>query len=322
MADVLLSTVLVLAVVAAVGLARSGLRHWWAEHAGRVYELPVDRRGTVLRAAAAGGAAVLAIVVAVPLLSGPGPFGAGPGRPSAVVAPRTSPSSPTSHPVPRPAPSAPSPTPTQPAPRTLSHPAGGTLQQFADGTRVWLPPQYAYRRAATLAFPVVIAHLPADEPDLYTGFTTQAASGKADPFLLVMPPACTERTDPAALLATIGRRYRILTGRDALAVIGVGDRAACAVRTAYAHPDRYAAVVGVSGAYQGVTMPAAAGRAPLLMISAAGETGPRASALRLRTTLHAPKDEVRIVDRIVRRRVLFATVAGYLTEKLRGPNHP
>ncbi|MDX3357588.1 hypothetical protein PV703_30650, partial [Streptomyces sp. ME01-24h] len=46
---VVLYALLTAAGAVAVALARSALRHWWQQRAGRAYELPVRRAGTVLR---------------------------------------------------------------------------------------------------------------------------------------------------------------------------------------------------------------------------------------------------------------------------------
>lgn len=85
MADVVWSVLVVLAGAAAVLLGHRALRHWWAERAGRAYELPVDRGGTALRAAAAGAAALLAGVLALPLLGGGSGGSGGSGGPAPVV---------------------------------------------------------------------------------------------------------------------------------------------------------------------------------------------------------------------------------------------
>jgi hypothetical protein len=68
-AHVVLTAVLALASITAAVLARSALRCWWAQRAGRPYELPVRHGGTVLRAA--GSAAACAVAMTL-LLAAPG----------------------------------------------------------------------------------------------------------------------------------------------------------------------------------------------------------------------------------------------------------
>ncbi|MDJ0344019.1 hypothetical protein QMK19_28505 [Streptomyces sp. H10-C2] len=326
MADAVLFILLFFAVAATVALARSALRYWWAERAGRPYELAQDRLGITLRVAAAGAAALTVFAVVVPLLShAGGGYGIGSGGAETAAG-----SAAAARNVPGPGdPAAPSRAAAPPdaghasaAPRTIAHPAGGVLQELPGGTRVWTPPQYAYPRAAKLAFPVVVAHVPADDPELYEGFVTQVQRGLADPFLLVMPRGCgTAGPD----LDAVARHYRALTTRSARAILGVGDQAACVVGEAFAHPDRYRAVAAVSGAYEhvGLLSPSLAGRRPaLLMASATGERTARDSAIRFRALLHPRADEVRLIDGVSGRRELLALVAGYLTEKIDGPKRP
>ncbi|MCZ4096009.1 MULTISPECIES: hypothetical protein [Streptomyces] len=318
MADAVLFTLLFLTTAAAVALVRSALRYWWSERSGRVYELAQDRTGTALRAAAAGVAVLAVVAVAVPLLSPGGGGGtvtaaartavdlrvpAPPRPPARAAAPPASGSG-------------------SAAPRTISRPAGGVLQELADGTRVWTPQQYAYPRAAKVSFPVVVAEVGAGDQELYAGFAAQVQRRLADPFLLVIPRTCGGAGPD---LDAVARHYRTLTTRSARAILGVGDRAACAVREAFAHPDRYRAVAGISGRYEGVAVPppSPAGRRPALLIaSGSGESASRDSALRFRTALRPRADEVRVIDGVSGRRELFARVAGYLTEKVDGPKHP
>lgn len=310
MADVVLSVLLLAATAAAVLLAHRALRHWWSERAGRPYELPADRLGTALRAGAAGVAALTAVCLAVPLLAdsrGSGHADQAPaGKPvaEAAVAP----------PAPR---RTPAPAPPPPEMRTVGHPAGGTLMELRDGVRVWLPPRYASPGAAGLVYPAVLAQLPATgDPDLYEGFAVQAKRGLANPFVLVMPRDCGQ--DPAAVMAAAARYFRILPATGAHAVIGLGAQAPCAVHEALAHPGRYRAAAGISGVYPPLA-PAAGPHPALLLAATTGELAPRASALRLRSALHAHGDQVRIIDGVRVRRELYALVAGYLTEKLDGP---
>lgn len=309
MADVVLSVLLLAATAAAVLLAHRALRHWWAERAGRPYELPADRLGTALRAGAAGAAALVAASLAVPLLAGRPHDGTGRGDSGPVAAAAAT--------VPPAPPRTPAPAPPPPAMRTVGHPAGGTLLELRDGIHVWLPPRYTAPRAAGIAYPVVLARLPAaGDPDLYGGFAVQAKRGLADPFVLVMPRDCGQ--DSAAVLAEAGRRFRLLAARTARAALGLGAEAPCAVREALSHPERYGAAAGVSGTYPPLA-PSAGPRPPLLLAAATGETASRASALRLRTALHPHGDQLRIIDGVRVRRELFALVAGYLTEKLDSP---
>ncbi len=305
-----LTALLLLAVGVAVVLALRAVRHWHRERLGRAYELPVDRRGTLLRAGASGGVALLAALLAVPVLHGPAaraPAAAAPAKRVAATLPE---------PVPSPPARTPEPAPPPPEVRTLGHPAGGLLQVLRDGTRVWLPPRYDSARAAGLSYPVVLVHAAADDPDLYPAFARQADRGLADSFLLVSPPSCGP--DQSAVLAEVSRRYRALTARAAHAVVGIGPQAPCAVHEALAHPDRYRAGAGVSGRYP--PLPPPAGPYPALLLAAAsGETAARASALRLRTSLRPVGDQVRLIDGVAKRRDLLGLVDSYLTEKLDGP---
>src|SRR5206468_3905752 len=115
------------AAVTATVLTRRALRHWRAERAGRPYELPENHLGTVLRAAAATTAAAVTATLAVTLLTGTTashhPATAAPRRtptrPVADIEPEPVPPRPTRTPAPAPPPS--------PPPRTVGHPAGGTL---------------------------------------------------------------------------------------------------------------------------------------------------------------------------------------------------
>ncbi|BBA98138.1 hypothetical protein RVR_4205 [Actinacidiphila reveromycinica] len=312
MADAVLVLLLLLALGATALLAVRALRHWYGQRAGLVYELPVDHRGTLLRAGASGATALLAATVAVPLLHD---VGAAPVRTRAVAAR-----------APRPAVVPPSPTgtpeavPPPPEPRVLGHPAGGTLEELRDGTRVWLPRRYTTPSAADIAYPVVIVHTSSAGSsagsDLYSAFDGQANRGRANSFLLVAPPRCP--TDPAALLAEVAARYRTLTARTAHGVIGFGAQAPCAVREALSHPDRYAAAAGVSGDYPAIARPTGS-YPPLLLAASTAETRQRASAVRLRTSLRARGDQVRVFDGGRRPQDLAAQVAAYLTEKLDGP---
>ncbi|MET9218805.1 hypothetical protein ABZX65_08540 [Streptomyces sp. NPDC003300] len=311
MADVVLSVLLLAATAAAVLLAHRALRHWWSERAGRPYELPADRLGTALRAGAAGVAALTALSLAVPLLSDSRDTGRADRAPAGESAESTAT-------VP-PAPSrTPAPAPPAPEMRTVGHPAGGTLMELRDGIRVWLPPRYESTGAASLAYPVVLAHLPATgAPDLFEGFAVQAKRGLANPFLLVMPRDCGQ--DPVAVLAEAARHFRALPASGAHAVIGLGAQAPCAVHEALTHPGRYRAAAGISGTYPPLA-PAAGPHPALLLAATTGELAPRASALRLRAALRPRGDQVRIIDGVRVRREMYALVAGYLTEKLEGPS--
>lgn len=297
---------MVVAAAAAVLLGHRALRHWWAERAGRAYELPEDRTGTALRAGAAGAAALLAAGMAVPLFAG------GRGQAEAGM------SAPAPAPVVAPAPPARTPEPAPPPPEvhTLGHPAGGTLDALRDGTRVWLPPKYATAKAARIGFPVVVAHLPAGaDADLYEGFARAAKRGLADAFVLVLPTGCTQ--DPA-VIAEVARRYRVLPARTAAGVIGAGADAPCAVREALATTGRFGAAVGISGLYPRL-VPSRSPHPSLLLATAPGETAAQAAALRLRDALHPHGDQVRVIDALAAHRDRFALIAGYLTEKLDGP---
>lgn len=321
MADVVWSVLVVLAGAAAVLLGHRALRHWWAERAGRAYELPVDRGGTALRAAAAGAAALLAGVLALPLLGGgSGGNGADAGGGTARVSADGGKAS--AAPAPAAPPRTPQPAPPPPALRTLGHPAGGTLDELADGTRVWLPPWYDSPRGVRVAFPVAVAHLPAErEADLFDGFALAAQRGLSDPFVLVLPPDCSRA---GAALADAARHFRLLAARSGTGVIGVGAAAPCAVNAALATTGRYGAAAGVSGLYPPRAASSSSRTAPppppLLLASAPGEAAARTAARRLRTALHPRRaDDVRLLDGMPVRRALFAQIAGYLTEKLDGP---
>lgn len=306
------------AAVTMAALARSALRHWWAQRAGRPYELPVAYAGTVLRAS---GAALAGAVLAVALWTtasggsweAAGGAGAQPAHSSPPRAAERAPSHPSHHPHPVGPPADPAARP----PRTIAHPADGTLQRYADGTRVWLPPQYRYPGAADLDFPVVVAYAaPTQDPaDLIDAFAAHTRRGLADPFVIVLPVHCGTPV-PAAVTA----RYRVAPARSARGLLGLGADAPCAVREALAHPDRYGATAAVSGTYDRLTPPPADGT-ELLLATPSGEEAHAASALRLRDTLGHP-DGVRILDGAGPPGRLLALVAGYFTEILDGPNHP
>ena len=308
-----------LAAATATVLALSALRHWWAERAGRPYELPVNRTGTAVRATAAALAAVAAAAVLYPYAG----WGARPAHNTAAHTPVRAPlRAPLRAPAPAPAPR-PAPTPEPPArPRTIAHPADGTLQQLADGTHIWLPAQYGYASAADLDFPLVIAYAPrAQVNDLLTAFAAHTDRGLADPFVVVLPsPDRCGTPTPAKLLDG----YRIAPARTARALLGLGDEAApCAVTEALTHPGRYEAVAAASATYDRPPPPHDRARTQLLLATPAGDEARAASALRLRDALRAAgPGEVRILDGIDPPRRLLALIAGYFTEKLDGPAHP
>ncbi|MFG1811710.1 hypothetical protein [Streptomyces sp. NPDC049040] len=309
MADVVRSVTIVLAGAAALLLGHRALRHWWAERAGRAYELPVDRTGTALRAGAAGIAALLAAALAVPLIGTGGQAAVG----TQAAAPVPAPVSPA---VPPPPARTPEPAPPPPEVHTLGHPSGGTLDQLRDGTLVWLPPRYTTPKASGIGYPVVVAHLTAAaNADLYAGFALALHRRHADPFVLVLPVGCDH---DSAAITEAARRYRVLVARKDTGVIGVGADAPCAVREALATKGRYAAAVGISGLYPPLA-PSPLPHPSLLLATTPGETATGAAALRLRRALHPHGDEVRVIDGVAAHRELFALVAGYLTEKLDGP---
>jgi hypothetical protein len=252
---------------AALTFGLRALRHWSAERAGRAYELAVDRAGTALRAGAAGLAAVVAGVLAFPLLGvdlSPDPAAPAGSRAAAPVPDGV----PDGVPAPPPPPRTPAPAPPPPEVRTLDHPAGGTLDQLRDGTLVWLPPQYGSPHATHLAFPVVVVHLPGTAapssataptspsgpaatasplaPDLFRGFTLAVQRGRADNFVLVIPAGCGH---DAGALTEAAARYRVLPTRTATGVLGIDADAPCAVREALAAPGSYGAAAGISGQY-------------------------------------------------------------------------
>ncbi|HEY5835377.1 hypothetical protein [Streptomyces sp.] len=317
MADMgtVLTVLLFLATGAAVLLGHQAMRYWRQEEAGRPYELPVDQRGIALRTGAAGATALVAITLAVTL---PDARPTTPASPTVATVSRPTRTPESLLPTPPPPPSrTPEPAPPPAGVQTIGHPAGGTLQALPDGTRVWLPPRYDSARAAGLAYPVVLARVPAaGDPDLYDGFALQVRRRLADSFILALPRDCGH--DSGAVLAEVARRYRVLTARTAQAVLGIGPEAPCAVREALAHPSRYTAAVGVSGTYPALA-PAPGLHPSLLLATASGETAPRDSARALRKTLRSRGGDVRVLDGISRRRQLFALVASYFTEKLDGP---
>ncbi|MDX3238466.1 hypothetical protein PV392_22800 [Streptomyces sp. ME03-5709C] len=331
---VVLYALLTAAGAVAVALARSALRHWWQQRAGRAYELPVRRAGTVLRGAGSALAAAVATTLAVCLPAGPGDrTPPPPGRVTAAGPPPSRPSAPPP-PRPRPVPSDPVDAGLVP-PRTLGHPAGGTLQQLSDGTRVWLPPQYDYPDSAGVYFPLVVAHIDPADPDLFAGFAAQSLRGIADPFVVVLPARC-EAALPAPVPAAVARLYRVLPGRPARALLGVDEDAACVVRQQLADPRGFTTAIGVSGGYAGIdrsgpppdspadrnTMGRATPRPALLLAVPSGQEAARRSAVALRGRVRDMSTEVRLLDGIAPRRRLFALVAGYATEKLDGPYRP
>lgn len=346
MADTVLTVLLLAAAGATLRLTAGAVRHWRGQRAGRPYELPVDHRGTALRAAGAAAAAVTASALGAALLTSGGP--AHPPAVRAAAPVRPSPS------VPPPPPRTPMPAPPAPEVRTLGHPSGGTLQVLRDGTRVWLPPRYDSPRAADLAYPVVVAYGAADpspgtsggrpsgssadpsahpspnvsaDPyaDMYAGFVQAADRHKADLFVLVTPPACPPAGSGAAVPAEVGAHYRVLGEQSARGVLGAGPGAACALRDVLGGaPGRYGAAAGVSGTYPrpSALAPAAGPHPPLLLVTAAGESGLRAGARRLRDALRygGRPGAVHTVGGVGTRRQEFAEVAAYFTEKLYGPS--
>lgn len=318
----LLMSLLVLAVAAALVLGRRAVRYWRNERAGRPYELAEDRAGTMVRAAAAGGAVLVAAALAGTLASGAGTTGDDGG---AKAGPAAAPASPavtrTGTPVPPPPPPrTPEPAPPPPRVRTLGHPAGGTMDLLPDGTRVWLPPWYDSPRAAGVAYPVVLARVTAPgDGDLYAGLALGVDRRVADSFIVVAPRDCARPAGP--VLTEVARRYRTLIAPTARAALGIGPGAACAVRDALADPAGWAAAVGVAGTYPSAApAPAAGPHLPVLLALPAGEPAATASSARaLRTALRGHGTEVRLLDGVAQRRELFVRIAGFLTEKLDGP---
>lgn len=319
MAATILTLLLLLATAATALLTHRTVLHWRTEQAGRPYELPVDHRGTALRAGAAGAAALTAATLAVSLINradtpdtatAPARATVASARPAAD--PRTA-----ADPLPPPPPRTPEPAPPPPEVRTTGHPAGGTLQVLQDGTQVWLPPRYDSARAAGVAYPVVLARVPAPtDRALYDGFALQVQRRLADSFILVLPPDCNR--DSATALAEVRRRYRALTAPTAQAVLGIGPEAPCAVHEALANPARYTAAVGVSGTYPPLARTPGP-RPAVLLAASSGETAATRSARTLRAALRPGGADVRVLDGIASHRELFALVAAYLTEKLDGP---
>ncbi len=330
MASALLCTVLLVSsVAAAVMLARSAVGRWSAERSARVYELPVDYRPAALRALAA--AAILATAIALVVELPAGPYEGEPAGAGAAAEPEPNPAPPAAG---RPAadahPAPPPPAPDQP--RTLGRPAGGTLQEFPDGTRVWLPPQYDAPAAARRAFPLVVVCVPPGAPDaddVYPAFAPHTAPGFAQPFVLVLPRDCL--VDPSAAVDAVAHRYRVLPDRSARAVLGIDTLASWALRDAFGHPERYQAAVGVSGTYDTRYSAARPDQQPhVLLATVLGEDQQRASAQRLQRTLRRNGARVRTLERVTvdprlgggpRRRAL-ALAAGYLTHQLRSPGEP
>ncbi len=337
--SVVLSVVpLAVAAAGAVPLARGAARQWRGQLAGRPYELPENYRPALLRAAASAAVLTAGIALAISL---PGDGGTAPAT-TATAAARAAHAPPpaarpsalahTSPPHRRPAPPPP-PTAAPPVPRTLAGPAGGTLQAFADGTRVWLPPQYAYASAAHRTFPLVVAYLPAAAPEdepLFPAFARRVAAGKADPFVVVLPAGCD--ADPVRAADLAAGVYRTVPGTSARAVMGVGARAACALRTALTRPGDFGAYVGVAGTYDGGAVPMPSGplgTSPNVMLaSGTGEPRERDSSLRLRNALRQRAGvRVRVVDGVPASRSLgggqrrheLALAAQYLTEELAAP---
>jgi hypothetical protein len=336
-----------LAVVLALAalLARSAVSSWARERTGRAYELPADYRPAARRAIACvvvlgiGGVMIALGVPVARVRYDPAPPDAQTAAQGAAAAPhaagthgtrRRTPPRRTKPPRHTAAPSANA--ADRPAPREIAEPAGGSLRELADGTRVWLPPQYAYPTAAALAFPVVVAYLPrvpAEQEELYPAFVRHVELGKADPFVVVEPSGCG--ADPAAAADEAARHYRLLTGASARGLVGVGTSASCAVRAALAHPDAFGAYVAVSGTYEpdGLRLPAALPTPLHLLLTASyGEPSRRLAAYRLRAALRPLGTEARIIDALhadpliggTARRHELADAAQYLTEQLRGPS--
>ncbi|MFD8589819.1 hypothetical protein ACFV1B_09770 [Streptomyces sp. NPDC059637] len=228
-------------------------------------------------------------------------------------------------------------------PRTVGRPSNGRLQEFPDGTRVWLPRQYDYPSAKRRAFPVVVTRTAErDQQDVFRAFAAHTGRELADPFVLVLPASAADcAADPAPLLEAVARHYRLVGGTKARGVLGTGVHAACAVRQELEHPDRYAAAAGLWGDYADLQAPPGAagtpaapgkpnaagkpgaaakgdGRPQVLLGAVAGDGRTRTSALRLRGLVR-PGAEARVLDTPVGRHRLIAATAGYFTEKLTGP---
>ncbi|GGO89352.1 hypothetical protein [Wenjunlia tyrosinilytica] len=184
---VLLLVLLLLSGWLLLTLLRSALRRWQMERSGLVYELPANYRAALLRLAAA--AAVLAVTTGTAVavvtrnLSRPGPVVAAPattGSPSHTHRPANDDAEP--HRA----------APATRAPRTIGHPARGTLQRLP-GTRaeVWLPAVYSSRTGNALAYPVVIAHIPVSAAtELFEAFDRYTLRGLSHPFIVAVAPDC------------------------------------------------------------------------------------------------------------------------------------
>jgi hypothetical protein len=365
----------VAAAAFAVLLARAAQRRWDDQRSRRTYELPPSKRPQVLRLLCTGSAAALTcslLLLGTTVAGTPGGDAGSVGAGTAAARPaddsaandQADPSPYHPRPRPRPGPAAPH------SRRIAFHPvgprSGGTLTvgrlPGAGEVRVWLPPHYSSgSHARHRSFPVALVPgpLPAEQyTELLEGFARRVDAGGSDPFVVVTADARTlcGRSGPRRLKqlrTAVTRSYRVLPAPAGWGVLGILERADCALRTGLRRPGVFGATVAVSARGPAGTTPAAepstpltpnaAGLAesgesgesgestdsahPLLLVSAQRDQAAQQESLRLRTLL-VGRAQVRIVDTVrdfdpaAERRRLFAVAAGYLTEQLDSPSGP
>ncbi|QMU74689.1 hypothetical protein GXW83_01720 [Streptacidiphilus sp. PB12-B1b] len=357
------AVLLVAGVSAAVWLGVRALRSWREQRAVLAYELTPRYTGVAVRLTAALAAVGCALTGGVQYLDArhqPGTGSAvsamaagrsvaqdadparpgslpGSARPSTAVPPSASsaPSTP-SAPSALSAPSAP--------PTVVGHPAGGellegTLPGCPGRLRIWLPPQYA-RRTHPLQTLVVLADQQ-DLPDLLSGLAAAVDEGRANPLVVVAPesapgsaPAADGSAQPDAprLHAAMLQAFHVEPSAHGWAVLGLDADARGAVAADLAHPDWYAAGVGVDGRYEALPpglLSAGGSGVRLLLADTQRDTAGQQSAARLRRALTSvPQADVRLSDTVrdltdQSERVRLARLsAAYLAEQMATDTRP
>jgi pimeloyl-ACP methyl ester carboxylesterase len=165
--------------------------------------------------------------------------------------------------------------------RLVVLPVDGRASHTQSEMLAWLPPQYGERAYRHHRFPVVLflPGQPEQPAGVFRGFQLGAAARSAmsadhvAPFVLVIPPLMirppvdTECTDvphgPRAetWLATdvpraITAQLRVDPPGRHWSVLGWSTGAFCAAKLLYAHPQQFAAAVGLGGYYQPTTQKA------------------------------------------------------------------
>ncbi|MBC3842937.1 hypothetical protein GXW82_30460 [Streptacidiphilus sp. 4-A2] len=344
---------------ATLWLGARALRSWREQRAALAYELPASYRGTALRAAAALMAAGCALAGGSQIASGrfqnwpadqlrselrSRAGVAGMAADSVPVRSATASASAAAAAVVRPSaavrPKAPG--AVRPAPAagllTVGRPAGGELREgtlagYPGRVRIWLPPQYPHRTHPLQALVVLAGQQ--ELPDILEGLAEAASANRANPFVVVAPEAVPV-PDGARLCGAVAQQFHVEPSARSWGVLGMGAGASAAVAAELAHPEAYAAGVGLGGRYDGlgrdVLGPAAStgrgGAVRLLLADTARDLAGQASAARLRHALAgaAPwirlSDTVRDLDDRSERVRLARQAAGYLAELMAAGTRP